>query len=370
MAEKGRVVRLSAMIFLWFLLVASILLLVLRVVFFKGPYAEVSEPPSGVVDMHCHTAGFGAGGSGAKVSKSLRESWKFRLYLKIFGTSEAEVSEKGDGIVMDVIARQIAESKHVNDVVILAMDAPYDDAGNLAEEEIEVYVPNRFVGEEVKKRKGLHFGASVHPNRKDALEELAWSKENGAVFVKWLPNIQGIDPSAERYRDYYLKLVELDLPLLTHVGDEDSFSKTDNALGDPKLLKLPLECGVRIIAAHVASSGEREGVENIERLLEMMPDFSNLFADISTLTQANRCKYLPQVLNDQRLKGRLMYGTDYPLTNTPLVTALQFPLRLTIRQMVDIVLTKNSWDRDVKLKAALGCPTEVFELSRRFLRLV
>ena len=355
--------------FLWFSLVATIILLVLRVIFFKGPYSRVSPPPKGILDMHCHTAGFGAGGSGARVSKVLRESWKFKLYLKIFGTSEEEVSEKGDGIVLDVIVSQISESRYVDDVVILAMDAPYDEEGILIEDEIEVYVPNRFVGESVMKRKGLHFGASVHPNRKDALKELEWSKKNGAIFVKWLPNIQGIDPSDVRYRDYYLKMVELDLPLLTHVGDEDSFSRTDNALGDPRLLKLPLECGVRIIAAHVASSGEREGVENIERLLEMMPDYQNLHADISTLTQANRSKYLPQVLNDERLKGRLMYGTDYPLTNTPLVTALQFPLRLTIRQIVDIVLTKNSWDRDVKLKAALGCPNEVFELSRRFLKL-
>lgn len=347
-----------------------LVLVILRVVFFKGPMAPVEGiPPKGLLDMHCHTAGFGAGGSGARVSETLRKSWKFNLYLRIFGTSEDEVKEKGDGRVMQIIADSIRGSEFVNDAVILAMDAPYNAGGNLDEEAIEVYVPNRFVGEEVKKHKGLHFGASVHPNREDAFEELEWSKENGAVFVKWLPNIQGIDPSDERYRDYYLKMVELDLPLLTHVGDEDSFSKTDNALGDPKLLKLPLECGVRIIAAHVASSGERDGVENIERLLEMMPEYPNLFADLSTLTQANRCKYFPQVLNDERLKGRLMYGTDYPLTNTPLVTALQYPLRLTCKQMWDIVRTKNSWDRDVKLKAALGCPNEVFELSRTFLKL-
>ncbi|MFK7909327.1 MAG: amidohydrolase family protein [Akkermansiaceae bacterium] len=358
------------MTFLWFVLAAVVLLLLLRVLLFKGPMVERrASPPEGILDMHCHTAGFGAGGSGAKVSNNMRKSWKFGLYLRIFGTSESEVSEKGDEVVMDVIEKSIADSKYVDDVVILAMDAPYDAEGELLGDELEVYVPNRFVGEEVKSRKGLHFGASVHPNRSDALEELEWSKANGAVFVKWLPNIQGINPSDERYRAYYEKLVELDLPLLTHVGDEDSFSKTDNALGDPRLLKLPLECGVRVIAAHVASSGERDGVENIERLLEMMPSFSNLYADISTLTQANRCKYLPQVLNDERLKGRLMYGTDYPLTNTPLVTALQYPLRLTVREMVKIVLTKNSWDRDVMLKAALGCPREVFELSRSFLKL-
>ncbi len=353
---------------LW-LLGLTIVLLILRLVFFKGPMAPVTnEIPRGILDMHCHTAGFGAGESGARVSRTLRESWKFKLYLKIFGTTEAELKEKGDGRVMQIIADSIRGSEHVDDAVILAMDAPYDAQGKLDEEALEVFVPNRFVGEEVKKHKALHFGASVHPNREDALAELEWSKANGAVFVKWLPNIQGIDPSDERYRDYYLKLVELDLPLLTHVGDEDSFSKTDNALGDPKLLKFALDCGVRIIAAHVASSGERDGEENIERLLKLMPSYPNLFADLSTLTQFNRAKYFPQVLNDERLKGRVMYGTDYPLTNTPLVTALQFPLRLTLKQIWEIVRTKNSWDRDVKLKAALGCPADVFELSRTFLR--
>jgi len=243
----------------------------------------------------------------------LEGSWKFLLYLKIFGTSKQELKLKGDQRVTEIIADSIRGSEFVKDAVILAMDAPYDEKGEIDEEALEVYVPNRFVAESVQRHQYLHFGASVHPNRKDALEELEWSKERGAVFVKWLPNIQGIDPSAERYRDYYLKLVELDLPLLTHVGDEDSFSKTDNALGDPKLF--------------------------------------------------------PKVLNDERLKGRLMYGTDYPLTKTPLVTALQFPLQLTLKQMWEIVRTRNSWDRDVKLKAALGCPREVFELSRSFLKL-
>jgi len=291
---------------------------ILRLVFFKGTIGKsVTEPPVGIIDMHCHTAGFGAGGSGAWVSDSLGRSWKFGLYLKIFGSTKAEVEREGDVVLMKIIAESIRESKHVDGAVILAMDAPYTKDGELDREAGEVFVPNRFVGESVKGFGGLHFEASVHPSRKDALEELEWSKAAGAVLVKWLPNIQNIDPSDERYRSYYGKLVELDLPLLTHVGDEDSFTQTNNALGDPHLLRFPLECGVRVIAAHVASTGESGGQDNVERLLEMMPKFPNLFADISTLTQMNRKKYLPVVLNDSRLDGRLMYGTDYPLTNTP-----------------------------------------------------
>ena len=131
------------------------------------------------------------------------------------------------------------------------------------------------------------------------------------------------------------------------------------------LLRLVMFRGV--IAAHVASPGESEGQTNVERLLEIMSEFPNLGADISTLTQSNRRRYLPVVLNDKRLEGRLMYGTDYPLINTPLVTPLQYPFNLKLGQMWKIFRTKNFWDRDVKLKVALGTKRNVFEMSRELL---
>ncbi|MBN12323.1 MAG: hypothetical protein CMI17_04870 [Opitutaceae bacterium] len=74
------------------------------------------------------------------------------------------------------------------------------------------------------------------------MEELEWSKENGAVLIKGLPKIEDIDPSNSSCRDFYQRLVALNLPLLTYVSDEDSFSKTNNALADRQLLRFPLEC--------------------------------------------------------------------------------------------------------------------------------
>lgn len=341
-----------------------------RLAMFRGPMATpVSPPPKGLLDMHCHTAGIGACGSGAWVSKDMRGSWKFPLYLRIFETSVPELESQGDRDVLNKIAKRLRESEYVDDAVILAMDSPHDGQGTPNPEAGELYVSNRWLGEALKEYPELHFGASVHPARADALEELRWSKENGALLLKWLPNIQAIDPSNPAYEPFYRTLVELDLPLLTHVGAEDSFSRADDRLGDPRLLKLPLECGVRVIAAHVASSGQTDGRDNIEHLLEMMPLYPNLVADISTLTQLNRTKYLPRVLNDPRLRGRLMFGTDHPLTNTPLVTPWQYPLRLTLAQLWDLARTSNPWDRSVKLKAALGMPSEVFTMSRDYLKL-
>lgn len=339
---------------------------VVRELLYQGPHVAGNEhPPTDILDMHCHVAGIGSG-SEAWVSEGLRNSWKFPLYLRIFETSKEELEEHGDNRLFQIISRRIAESKHVKDAILIAMDSPYDESGKARPELGELFVPNRFVAEGVRPFPELHYGASVHPAREDALDELEWSKEHGAVLVKWLPNIQNIDPSNEQYVPYYRKLVELDLPLLTHVGAEDSFSKANDSLGDPLLLRLPLECGVRIVAAHVASSGTTEGQENFDRLLELMPEFPNLVADISTLTQVNRKKYLPRVLSDPRLKGRLMYGTDHPLTNTPLVTPLQFPLNLTLKQLWTLWRIENPWDRDVRLKAALGVSPEIFTMARDY----
>ena len=358
------------MIFLLSLCGLIVVLAFLRLLLFGGPYCKPEPlPPKGIIDMHCHTAGIGAGDSGAWISDAMRKSWKFGLYLRVFGSSERQLESEGDQVLMQIIAKSIRVSKHVDGAVILAMDAPHAKDGTSDRSVGEMYVPNRFVGETVNNIPELYFGASVHPNRVDALEELDWSKQHEAVLVKWLPNIQNIDPSDERHVPYYEKLVALDLPLLTHVGDEDSFSTTNNALGDPHLLRLPLRLGVRVIAAHVASSGESQGQDNVERLLEMMSEFPNLVADLSTLTQFNRRKHLHKVFNDGRLVGRLLYGTDYPLTNTPLVTPWQYPLQLSWQDMWRLSRIRNSWDRDVQLKAALGARSEVFTLSRTYLRL-
>jgi hypothetical protein len=85
-------------------------LLVLRLLMFRGVIgSEVSEPPRGIIDMHCHTAGIGAGGSGAWISDALRNSWKFGLYLKIFGSNEKAVTAEGDESFMEIISRSIKD---------------------------------------------------------------------------------------------------------------------------------------------------------------------------------------------------------------------------------------------------------------------
>jgi predicted TIM-barrel fold metal-dependent hydrolase len=323
------------------------------------PFRPVERIPAGIVDMHCHIAGIGAGGSGCWVSPRMLNNWRFDIYLRCFGVTRKEVLEKGDGIIGNKISESLAQSKFVSQAVILALDGVVDGQGKLDTNRTEVYVPDAFVAAVCAKHTNLLFGASVNPYRPDALARLEWAKAHGAVLVKWIPPIMAIHPDDPKLIPFYKKMVELNLPLLSHTGDEDSFSRADNELGDPDKLRLPLSLGVTVVAAHIASSGKYHGERGPDRLARLMREYPNLYTDISALTDVNKPGCLKEALTKPAFRGRLVYGTDYPLINTALVSPW-YSFHLTLRQKWEISRTKNPWDRDVLMKHDLGVPAETF----------
>ena len=316
--------------------------------------------------MHCHVAGIGAGDSGCFVSKELRNNFRFKIYLKAFGVTVAETEKKGDQLLVERLAKGVKESQRVGAAIILAMDGAMDSNGQLDRSRTEFYIPNEYVAVETAKYPNLYFGASINPRRPDALERLQWAKDNGALLIKWLPSIQFIDPADKAHEPFYRKMVELDMPLLTHAGQERSFTHARDELSDPVRLKLPLSLGVKVIVAHVASTGKNEGQEDIERLIGMLGDYPNLYSDISSMTQGNKLGYLRQAITEERLGGRLLYGSDFPLINTAVVSPWFYPLNLTRKQIQSIGAIGNPWDRDVALKEALGVPADIMDRSAAF----
>jgi len=333
---------------------------------------ELLLPEKSVIDLHCHVAGIGTGESGCFISRSMKNSYKFSFYLKAMDVSLSEIEKQGDILVFKRLNQKIEASRYIKKVVILAFDGIVKN-GELDKETTEIYVPNEYVAEAIKKYKSFLLGASVNPYRKDALEKLEWVKQNGAVLLKWIPSIMHIDPQDSKIIPFYKKMIALKLPLLCHVGQERSFTGALDELCDPLRLELPLSLGVTVIAAHIATTGKSNGQNNYERILPLFEKYPNLYADISSLTQINKLGYLSKALKDPRLKnkavgtGRLVYGTDWPLQFFPLVSPIYHWRHLKFRDLFRIARIQNKWDRDIFLKFKMGTPKEVFSLGETLL---
>lgn len=322
-----------------------------------------SRGDGGYVDMHVHVGCIGTGGSGCYVSPRLRNSYKFGFYLDAFGVSEAELEAQGDVLLIQRLSKRVAASARVRKAVVLAMDGVIDEHGDIDYARTQVYVPNDYLIRELRAFDNLAFGASVNPYRPDALARLDRAKKQGAVLVKWIPAIMDIDPSDRRIIPFYERLIALGLPLLTHTGQERSFANARDELGDPERLRLPLELGVTVIAAHIATTGEVDGEENFERLLPMFAQYPNLYADISSLTQINKLGYLRRALAHEDIVARLVYGSDWPLQFFPLVSPWYQIGHVPLARLKAVQAIRNPWDRDVALKEAMGVPAAVFARS-------
>ena len=345
------------------LVVASLL------VYLAIPFDETitSSNDSGYLDMHVHTAGIGARGSGAFINEEMRQNFRFSIYLGAFGVNEAELQSEGDAVVIEKISAQVAASRRVGKAVVLALDGVVDAEGRLDREATQVYMPNAFVARETRRHDNLCFGASVNPYRPDWLRRLREVKAQGALLVKWIPNTMHIDPADETITPFYRELVALDLPLLSHAGQERSFATARDEYGDPRRLALPLSVGVTVIAAHIGTTGTNEGEDNFERILPMFERYPNLYADISSLTQVNRLGLLTRALAVPGLDERLVYGSDWPLQFFPLVSPQYHLNRIGLSDAKSVAAIDNRWDRDVALKEALGTPHHVFAKSAALL---
>jgi hypothetical protein len=352
------------------LLLGSISVLILWMTWFVWPVGQNNSQvprPTGYLDMHVHVAGLGNRGSGCFVSEEMRGNIRFPFFLWAMGTSIEQLETQGDAILIQSLSQRLVESNRVGRAVILAMDGVVDQQGELDRSLTQVYVPNSFVATQTARYDNLLFGASVNPLRHDALARLDAVHAQGAVLIKWIPAMMHIDPSDRRLIPFYRRLVEFGLPLLSHAGQERSFPGARDEFGDPEKLILPLELGVTVIAAHIATTGVYEGQGSMERFLPMFARYENLYSDISSLTQINKLDYLTDALQTPGIEQRLLYGSDWPLQFYPLIHPLYHLPHIGIGEARTITELDNAWDRDVAIKETLGVPEEVFLRSEKLL---
>jgi len=289
-------------------------------------FADIGPEP--VVDYHVHILGRGTGGSGIEVNPSLLSrrhpcKWfKTRIFLRACGVGDwARVDQD----YVERVIRLARNFGHPLKLHLVALDQGYQPDGTLARSPIDFYVPNEYVVRLSELNPDLFVCVvSIHPDRPDALDEVAKWAARGVRFVKWLPNAQGIDPSLPRYDAFYERLRAERLVLLTHTGMERSVASHSQAFGNPLLLRRPLDRGVTVIMAHCACSGRSADLDgpgktadNFDLFLRMMSIDRYrglLFADLSAMTQINRTpRPILTMIRRPDLHDRLVNGSDYPL---------------------------------------------------------
>jgi len=309
------------------------------------------------IDGHVHFVGDGSNGSGCW----LRRTSLLDRIIEPVVKAQAGIFRSSQKLGVDQAYKEkliaLIDRSTLDAVLLLAMDYPYDADGNCLKSKAKFYVPNNHVLSLAKKYAQIIPACSIHPARKNAIEELERCAEQGAKVLKLLPNCHNVDCSNTRYRSFWEKLSELGLPFLAHTGGEFSVPVLNAKFADPRILQLPLECGVTVIAAHGAGKSGLWDPDYTADLIKMMDEFTNLFTDNSALASPNRWRTIPALL-DPKIQSRVIHGSDFPIPSGGLGPWIGNLLsRADYSKSRKI---KNPLERDVFIKKTVGFKESTF----------
>lgn len=305
----------------------------------------MSEATKRLIDCHVHLAALPDGGNGCYISAKMLKSPLFRFLLWKHGLDPQKPGDANRKYLDDLL-QELRASRHVRQAVLLGMDGVYDTSGRLVREHTDFLISNDYVLQTAKTYPNEFLaGVSINPQRRDAVEEVHRCAEAGTTLVKVLPNAQQFNPADPKYKPFYRALAERKLPFLSHVGYEFSLIGKDQSVGDPDRLKLALDEGTTVIAAHACSYGLILYEKFIPTLHDFVARYPHFYADISALTLPNRFRMLLHLRKHPEIHERLLFGTDYPLS----VFHVAAWGRVAFGTLRDIIRTKNRFDRQVEV---------------------
>ena len=298
--------------------------------------------PDQVWDCHTHIVGVGDsnGEDNVWLDPNMSSAWhpsKFVRY-KFYMDGACVRNDDVDRSYIEVLTHLHAEFPAGAKIMLLAFDYYYDENGKRVRTKSPFYISNQYANNIVKNHPDkFELIASIHPYREDAIEELDRVVKQGARAIKWLPPVMGIDPSSKKCDSFYEAVKKYNIPILTHTGEEEAVAGVElHHLSNPLLFRRPLEQGVRIIMAHSAcagksvdtdmgkSAGQVENFSLFKRLMAEKQFESNLYGEISAVTQVNRMGVpLQELVIRDEWHHRLINGSDYPLTGVMPVYSLK-----------------------------------------------
>jgi predicted TIM-barrel fold metal-dependent hydrolase len=303
-----------------------------------------------LIDCHVHLAALPDNDNGCYISPKMLKSPLFRFLLWKHQLSPSNPREANRKYLDDLLT-ELRDSRHVQQAVLLGMDGVYDHNGRFDQAHTDFLISNDYVLKTARAYPNEFLaGVSINPQRRDAVEEVHRCADAGASLVKVLPNAQQFNPAEIRYKSFYRALADRKLPFLSHVGYEFSLIGKDQSVGDPERLHLALDEGTTVIAAHACSYGLIVFEKFLPTLCDFVQRYPHFYSDISALTLPNRLKMLLHLRQYPELQERLLFGTDYPLS----VFHLAAWGRVSLGTLLDIVRTKNRFDRQVSVCRGLG----------------
>jgi len=289
--------------------------------------------PARVWDCHAHLVGTGDSGSGiwlnpGMLSMASPAQYAQRLFFLNAGCAH-DAPGRVDLSYVERMHNLLDGMRPGAKLILLAFDRHHAADGTPIPEATAFHVPDAYAMATARQYpRHFEWAASIHPYRRDCLDALRQAKAGGARAVKWLPAAMGMDPSSPRCDAFYAELRKLNLPLITHGGMERAVRVADRQhLGNPLLLRRPLEHGVRVVVAHCATMGEDRDLDRgtngpyvasfalFSRLMdEARYGKTLLYGDLSAVTQQNRAgPALATLIERSDWHPRLLNGSDYPL---------------------------------------------------------
>ena len=316
--------------------------------------------------MHVHLIGNGRSGSGCWSKLNSYRKVCARFLLRGIGfDADLDATDFDDRYAAYLAG--LVRGSSLSHAVVLAHEEVYDKGGRRMDFG-SFHVSNDWALEVARRHPELLAAVSIHPARPDAIEELHRCAEAGAVMMKLLPPSQNVACSRPCYRAFWETMAGLGLPFLSHTGGEYTVPVVDKSLFTPEILRLPLECGVKVIAAHAGTRSAPPGFEknHVETCLRLAGEYPNFFADTSALNTPNRSHGLKTCLLPE-VQPRIVHGSDFPVP----VGAVWPRLRglVTGEQARRAGAEKNLLERDYQLKVAMGFQPAVFTRVWEILRL-
>lgn len=316
-------------------------------------------------DCHVHLVGNGRKGSGCWLKMS---GWHRMMGGMMSRMVAMPISFLDDDFDEVYVARivEMLETSSLDHALLLAQDEVYHEDGSKRDFG-SFHVPNDYLFSVCRKHPELLPAISVHPARRDALEVLDCCLEQGARALKLLPNCLNVNCSLPQYDRFWEKMAAAGLPMLAHTGGEMTVPVANALYQDPEFLRRPLEIGVKVIAAHAASSSAISDPDYFDHLLGMMGEFPHLYADTSALNTPFRSAAFLKILRCD-FQDRFIHGSDYPVP----VGAIYPWLRGLIDEKSRDAAARidNLLERDFFIKQAIGFDENHFTRLGGILRTV